>query len=72
MTAFGLSDTQAFALAAALALLVYAGLVVLVVRRERRRRAQAWRAHFQDGGLIALLVKRWNGPRRLMDRRERP
>jgi hypothetical protein len=56
----------------ALTLVAYAGLVVLVVRRERRRRARAWHAYFHGGGLIADLVKRWKGPRRLIDRRDRP
>jgi hypothetical protein len=56
----------------ALTLVAYAGLVVLVVRRERRRRARAWHAYLHGGGLIADLVKRWKGPRRLIDRRDRP
>lgn len=71
MTAFGLSDAQVFAVAVALTLVAYAGLVILVVRRERRRRARAWHAYFHGGGLIADLVKRWKGPRLLSDRRGR-
>jgi len=39
-------------------------------RAERHRRSRWWREYFHDGGLIRVLMRRWNGPKRLTYRPE--